>query len=84
MCPHAACPGACAAGYPVSVEVLYVTAGEHYGINANSPPADGFRDAGGGNMNSPAHDPLPRNCDKIAGEAALALGSRAACTSQAR
>lgn len=137
VCPDGGCPGACAAGYPVSVEVVYVTSGEHYVVNAHTPGADasgraglggtismtgwgvndtvdvthefghmlgapeeyfttngtdhthggttaGFRDAAGGNMNNPANDPLPRNYDLIAGQAALAMGRRASCTSQAR
>lgn len=52
VCPDAACPGACATGYPISVEVLHVTAGEHYVINADSPPAAAGGRAGLGETTS--------------------------------
>jgi hypothetical protein len=37
VCPDKKCPGACADGYKVAVEVVYVTADEHYVIIAGSP-----------------------------------------------
>ena len=137
VCPDTACPGACGGGYPVSVEVLWVTSNEHDTITANNPGATeggrsgqggttsmtgwgvddledithefghmlgapeeyfttdgtdhthggtrtGFRDAAGGNMNNPAHDPLPPNYDLIRQEAVTVLGRRAACTTEAQ
>jgi hypothetical protein len=135
VCPDTACPGACGAGYPVRVEVHWVTSNEHYTITANNPAANeggrsglggttsmtgwgvddtvdithefghmlgapeeyfttngidhthggtcnGFRDAGGGNMNNPSHDPLPPNYDLIRQEAVTVLGRTVACTTQ--
>jgi hypothetical protein len=137
VCPDSKCPGACAAGYPVSVEVVYVTSGEHYEIIAGSPPSaaggrqgmsgttsmtgwgvddttdvthefghmlgapeeyfttdgidhthggatTGFRDDAGGNMNNPAHDPVPANYEKIRQQTALAMGRSVACTIERR
>jgi hypothetical protein len=34
VCPDPNCPGACPNGYPISVEALFVTSGEHYTITA--------------------------------------------------
>jgi hypothetical protein len=39
VCPDPACTAACPSGYPVSVEVQYVDAGEHYTVAANSAAA---------------------------------------------
>jgi hypothetical protein len=52
VCPDTACPGACAAGYPVKIEVLYVTSGAHYTITANTPGASEGGRAGLGGTTS--------------------------------
>lgn len=48
-CPDPACAEACPGGYPVTVEIQWVTSGEHYTITANSPTAtaDGRAGLGG-------------------------------------
>lgn len=49
VCPDPRCAGACGAGYPVSVEVVYVDSGEHYVVTANTPgSAEGGRSGLGG------------------------------------
>lgn len=49
VCPDRRCVGACGAGYPVAVEVVYVESGEHYTVTANNPgAAEGGRAGLGG------------------------------------
>jgi hypothetical protein len=52
VCPDSRCPAACASGYPVSVELLYVDSGEHYTVVANVPGATAGGRAGLGGTNS--------------------------------
>jgi hypothetical protein len=39
VCPDSACKTACPNGYPVKIELQYVTSGEHYEVTANTPEA---------------------------------------------
>jgi hypothetical protein len=52
LCPDSRCPAACAAGYPVSIELKYVDSGEHYEVTANAADADADGRAGLGGTTS--------------------------------
>lgn len=52
VCPDPACAEACPGGYPVTIEIQWVTSGEHYTITANSATADEGGRAGLGGTTS--------------------------------
>lgn len=52
VCPDRRCVGACGAGYPVTIEVTYVAANEHYVVTANNPGAASGGRAGLGGTTS--------------------------------
>jgi hypothetical protein len=52
VCPDPRCTHACPGGYPVSLEVRYVTSGEHYVVTASSPGSTSGGRAGLGGTTS--------------------------------
>jgi hypothetical protein len=61
-------------------EEYFTTNGVDYSEGGTKQP---FRDPGGGIMNNPANNPLPRNYDPIRSQVETSLGSSASCSTRA-